>query len=332
MFPQEQPAPLRALLRRAAIAAALLVLVAALTWIGRSGYRDVDGSSITLLDALYYASVSITTTGYGDITPVSDAARAVTALIVTPARILFLIVLVGTTIELLTERFRAAHRESRWRNDVHDHVIIVGFGTKGRGALETLLAGGHATADRVIAVDTSPEAVAEAGAAGLPAILGDGTRTAVLRQARVDTARAVIVTCHRDDTATLVTLTARELNPSAVITAGVREAENAHLLRQSGASTVIVSSEASGRMLGLATASPGAVGVLEDLLVLGSGLDLVERPVDASELGGPPQATPETIPVALLRNGAHHSFRDERFQRSEAGDVVVCVHAPASSN
>jgi voltage-gated potassium channel len=310
----------------------LLVLVAALTWIGRSGYRDVDGSSITLLDALYYASVSITTTGYGDITPVSDGARAVTALVVTPARVLFLIVLVGTTIELLTERFRAARRESRWRNDVHNHVIIVGFGTKGRGALETLLAGGHTTSDQVIAIDTSPEAVAEAGAAGVPAILGDGTRTAVLRQARVDSARAVIVTCHRDDTATLVTLTARELNPRAVITAGVREAENAHLLRQSGASTVIVSSEASGRMLGLATAAPGAVGVLEDLLVLGSGMDLSERAADGSEVGGPPRSTFDTIPIALVRDGSTYSFREPQFQHVTAGDVVICVRAPSTDN
>ena len=86
---------------------------------------------MTLLDAIYYASVSVTTTGYGDITPVSSTAR-----IVTPVRILFLIVLVGTTIEVLTERFREALAVSAWRKRVHDHLIIVGHGTKGRGAVE----------------------------------------------------------------------------------------------------------------------------------------------------------------------------------------------------
>ena len=301
--------------------------MAAVTWIGRSGYRDVDGSSISLLDALYYASVTITTTGYGDITPVSSTARAVTAFLVTPARILFLIVLVGTTIELLTERFRAVYREDRWRKRVRDHVIIVGFGTKGRGALETLIAGGRAEPQDVVAIDTAPEAVADATAAGVVALLGDGTRTSVLKQAKVEGARAVIVTCHRDDTATLVTLTARELNPDAVIAAGVRESENAHLLRQSGASTVIVSSEASGRMLGLATDTPGTVSLLEDLLVAGSGLDLIERPVDPSEVGGAPRSTAETIPVAVVRDGESIPFHDPRFQRLEPVDVVVCLHA-----
>jgi voltage-gated potassium channel len=52
--------------------------------------------------------VSVTTTGYGDITPVTDAARLATILIVTPARILFLLLLLGTTIELLTERWRTS--------------------------------------------------------------------------------------------------------------------------------------------------------------------------------------------------------------------------------
>ena len=48
-------------------------------------------------------------------------------------------------------------------------------------------------------------------------------------------AAAVIVTCNRDDTATLITLTARELNPDATIVAAVKDSENAHLLRESGA-------------------------------------------------------------------------------------------------
>ena len=147
----------------------------------------------------------------------------------------------------------------------------------------------------------------------------------MLRQAKVDTARAVIVTCHRDDTATLVTLTARELNPTAVIAAGVRETENAHLLRQSGASTVIVSSEASGRMLGLATDAPSAVGVLEDLLIMGSGLDLSERPAEASEIGGPPQATPGTIPIAIVRDGTSISFHDEPTSNGSRAAMSSCA-------
>ncbi len=327
LFPERATNPLRALLRRVGLAIGVLLLVAGLTWLGRDGYRDVDDSTITVLDAIYYASVTVTTTGYGDITPVSPGARAVTAFVVTPARILFLIILVGTTIELLTERFRDAVAQSRWRKRMDGHVIIVGFGTKGRGAFDTLMANGTATVDEIVAIDSSADAIAEARAAGVVAIYGDATRTNVLRQAKAHTASAVIVTCHRDDTATLVTLTARELNPTAMIAAAVRETENAHLLRQSGATTVIVSSEASGRMLGMATSSVASVELLEDLLVAGRGLELVERAPQPAEVGGPPRADGDTLPLALIRGGVPVPFNDPRFGHVEADDTIVCIVA-----
>lgn len=316
--------PRRALVGRLGIAVGILLFIAALTWIGRSGYRDIDGSGITILDAVYYASVTATTTGYGDITPVSSAARAVTAFLVTPARILFLIVLVGTTIEVLTERFRDAVAESRWRRRVRDHVIVVGYGTKGRGAVQTLVANEISKED-IVVIDQHGDALAAARGDGLTAIAGDATRTEVLEEARVDLARAVIVACNRDDTATLVTLTARELNASARISASVRESENAHLLRESGAGTVIVSSEAAGRLLAMSTSAPRAVSVLEDLLVAGQGIDIIERPVAESEVGGPPTVTGLGVPVAVIRGDERLPFDHSAFGQLERDDVIVCI-------
>jgi voltage-gated potassium channel len=157
-------------------------------------------------------------------------------------------------------------------------------------------------------------------------IIADATRTATWRQARLDRARAVVVTCNRDDTATLVTLTARELNERVLISVAVREAENAHLLSQSGATTVVLSSEAAGRLVGMATQTPAAIGVLEDLLVAGEGLELTERAADADELGGPPRAERAAgIPIAVIRAGRRICFDDPGFQRLEPGDVVVSL-------
>ena len=322
-IPRRQSDPLVALARRMAVALGLLLLVTLLTWFGRAGYRDADGGPVTLLDALYYASVTVTTTGYGDVTPVSPTARAVTTFVVTPAPVLFLIVLVGTTIEVLTERYREALAESRWRRSVSNHVIIVGFGAKGRGAVETLLANGTSQPREIVVIDTDERALAEARAAGFTTVLGDGTRTAVLRQARVHDARAVIVTPFRDDTATLATLTARELNPTATVVAAVREAENAHLLHQSGADSVVVSSEAAGRLLGLATDQPNTIGVLEDLLQAGTGLKLVEGAVPAGDVGGPPTMLERMLPIAVVRDGRRIAFDHDDFLETQPGDVVI---------
>ena len=103
-MPDPTISPLLALLRRLAIALGALVLTALIVYFGRDGYRTPTATgAIGLADAFYYATVSVSTTGYGDIVPVSDTARLITTIVVTPLRLIFLITFVGTTR-------RAAHR------------------------------------------------------------------------------------------------------------------------------------------------------------------------------------------------------------------------------
>ena len=135
--------PLGRIGRRLLLALALITLVAVLTYVERDGFADPEDGSISVLDAFYYSTVTVTTTGYGDIRPVSDGARLATTLLVTPARVLFLIVLVGTTLEILAERTRVAYRLAKWRKGLTGHTIVCGYGTKGRTAISTLLGQGY---------------------------------------------------------------------------------------------------------------------------------------------------------------------------------------------
>ena len=135
-------------------------------------------------------------------------------------------------------------------------------------------------------------------------------------------ARVIVVASARDDTAVLVTLTARQLNPTATIQAAARESENVPLLRQSGADHVIVTSEAAGRLLGVSTNQPNVSEVIEDLLVQGSGLDLVEREVRPEEVGGPLSALPEPA-LALVRDGHTLPYDHNACAHLEPGDRVI---------
>ena len=72
-----------------------------------------------------------------------DSARLLTTLVITPTRVLFLILLVGTTVELLAARTRAGYRERHWRKGLKDHVIVCGFGTKGRSAVQAMIGSGN---------------------------------------------------------------------------------------------------------------------------------------------------------------------------------------------
>ena len=321
-LPQREPHPLERLGWRVAVAVALIVLVAACAWFGRDGYVDAAGDEVSLLDAFYYATVSITTTGYGDVRPESDGARLITTIVVTPARILFLILLVGTTVELLTERTRQAYRLDRWRRGLRDHVIVCGYGTKGRAALHTIIARGT-KADDIVVIDRDPDARHEAQASGAAAIAGDATRSEVLEAAGVRAARSVVVASDRDDTSVLITLTVRELNPEAAIVAAVREVENVHLLKQSGADSVIASSGAAGRLMGIATSAPQLVAVLEDLLSVGEGLDVVERTLQPGQGGTLAQASEGRPVLAIIRDGETLRFDDPRCAQVGPGDCLL---------
>lgn len=325
-LPGDPTGPLARIGRRMLLALSMIVFVALITYFGRDGYIDPEDGVVSLLDSFYYSTVTVTTTGYGDILPVTDGARLATTLLVTPARVLFLIVLVGTTLEILAERTRVAYRVARWRRTLKDHTIVCGYGTKGRAAVATLMAQGT-DADQIIVIDRKAEARTHANAAGLAAINGDASSQEVLHEAEVKSARAVVVAVDRDDSAVLIALTARELAPETMIAASVREEENVHLLHQSGADSVIASSGTAGRLLGMATHTPGVATVLEDLLAVGEGLDIVQHGVTSEEAGPIEDLHDEGPVVAVVRGGELLRFDDERASTVAAGDLLIRVYS-----
>ena len=323
LLPEPATSPSQQVRRRFVLALLVMVVTIAVVYIGRDGYRDNAHDHLDLLGAAYYATVTLSTTGYGDITPVSDSARIVNILLITPLRVLFLIILVGTTLEVLTTRTRRLWRIKHWRADVDQHVVVVGYGTKGRHAVETLLLKG-VRRDRIVVVDPQPGAVRAANEDGLVGILGDATRTEVLRRAEVERAAQIIIGTQRDDTAVLVTLTARQLNKQATVVVAVREDENAPLLRQSGATVVVSSSSSAGRMLGVSTLSPHAGAVLDDLLTAGDGLDMIDRPVTAAETGRAPRDCDDLV-VSVVRGNRRLAYTDPEAAVLKATDRIIAI-------
>ena len=327
-LPHGDASPQVAVLQRILLAMALLTLSAFVVYLDRDGYRDANGDGISLLDAFYYTTVSLTTTGYGDIAPMTPQARLVNILVITPMRVLFLIILVGTTLAVLTERTREEWRLQKWRRKVRSHTVVVGYGTKGRSAVRALISDGT-DAEQIVVIDPDAGQVAEANNAGITAIHGDATRREVLELAEVHEAARVIVAAQRDDTAVLVTLTVRQLNAGANVIVAVRESENAPLLVQSGANSVVVSSEAAGRLLGLSATSPAAGEVFEDLLVPHNDLEMIERDLLPGEAGRPARDSTDLV-VAVVRDGGIHRFGTPGASRLESGDRIVAIrHAAA---
>ncbi|MDT5251891.1 MAG: voltage-gated potassium channel [Mycobacterium sp.] len=322
-IPESRISPFRAISKRVLIALLALLFAVITVYLGRDGYTDVRGMPLSFLDCVYFATVSLTTTGYGDVTPYSEFARLINIVIITPLRILFLVVLVGTTLQVLTERSRQAWKIQRWRSRVRNHTVVVGYGTKGKTAVAAIRDDDTVSCD-VVVVDTDQAALDHAAAADLVTVRGDATRSDVLRLASAQHASAIIVATGRDDTAVLVTLTAREVSPNAKIVASIREAENQHLLKQSGADSVVVSSETAGRLLGVATTMPSVVEMIDDLLTPARGFAIAERDVEQTELGGSPRHLPDIV-LGVVRDGHLLRVDAPEVDAIEVGDRLLYV-------
>ncbi len=318
--------PLWELTRRMLLAIAILGFTVALVYFDRDGYRDANDPptyAVDLVDAIYYTTVTLSTTGYGDIAPVSSGARLINAFVITPLRIAFLVLLIGTTIEVLATQGRELFRVARWRKSMAEHVVVIGYGTKGRSAVETLVNNGL-DKEAIVVVDPSSTALGEAHADGFAVVTGDATRREVLRRAGVAKASQVIITTDRDDSTVLSTLNVRQLNPNAYVVAAVRESDNVALVRQSGADSVVTSSDAVGRLLGLSTLSPTLGEVMEDLLTYGEGLEVAERDLLVPEVGKAPQSLPDQV-IAVVRDGQVHRYFDPAVTQLVRGDRLVVV-------
>lgn len=209
---------------------------------------------------------------------------------------------------------------------MNDHTVIIGYGVKGRSAARSLVDAG-VPATSIVVVSPDRTAVDEAARDGFVGVIGDARREEVLIDAAVERASRIVVATNEDDTSILVTLTARRLSPHATIVAAVRESQNAEILRQSGANTVIPTAESAGRLMGLSLMSSTAGEIMEDLLDSGGGLEVTERDITRDELGKSPMDLDAhgQIVLAVIRDGTSHRFDTNGIRRLETGDRLVVI-------
>ncbi|MDI3314974.1 MAG: NAD-binding protein [Mycobacterium sp.] len=175
--------------------AAVLTLLAGSTILLRFTYQRPPG--MTWVDALYFSTETITTTGYGDYSFLHQptwlrlfAAMMMFAGVTTTA------LLVAFIADLLLSRrfLRSAGR--RRVHHLRNHIIVVGLSALGMRVVTDLTTAGYDVA--VIERDENNRFLESLAELDVPVIFGDATLDSTLEAARVDRARAVAVLT-RDD-------------------------------------------------------------------------------------------------------------------------------------
>ncbi|MBN8841214.1 MAG: potassium channel family protein, partial [Sphingomonadales bacterium] len=220
---RQQRQPRRAPLRRAnrwpiwldvvmrlGVAFLLIAIVVLVHWSDRDGLRDSHDGAVSFLDVVYFTMISITTTGFGDIAPVSDRSRLFEAVIVTPIRIAVLFIFIGTAYRFVLKQTWEKWCMARIQAKLTDHIVVLGYGVSGGEAVRELIARGTDPA-QIVVVDGARHRVEAAEDMGCNVLEGDASNDDTLLDIRVGRARSVLVSAGRDDTSILIVLTVRHL-------------------------------------------------------------------------------------------------------------------------
>lgn len=332
--PETKP---RALLKRAArlpvwadvavrlgIAFFLIGVVILIHWFDRDGLIDHQDGHVSFLDVIYFTMISVTTTGFGDIAPVSDRSRLIESVVVTPVRVAVIFIFVGTAYSFVLKRTWEKWQMSRIQQRLTGHIVVLGFGTSGSEAVRELVARGT-DPSCIVVIDQHEASLVLAESMGCNVLNADATRDETLRDVHIDRACSVIVSAGRDDTSILMVLTIRHLAPDVPISVVVRAADNELLARQAGANTVINPVSFAGLLLAGSCQGPHTSSYLADLASSSGRVVLVERMVRPDEIGLPLKDIGDGVGVRIYRNGKPYGFWDEESASLCAGDLIVVI-------
>ncbi|HYL60048.1 MAG TPA: potassium channel protein [Candidatus Acidoferrales bacterium] len=261
--------------RRFMIAVAGIVLLLA---VGTAGYMAIEGMS--LLDALFMSVITISTVGFEEVQPLGPSGKVFTiVLIVTGVGTAFYLLAVAA--ELLIEgQLREFIGSSTMQRKIHQlegHVIVCGFGRFGRVVTEELLR------HRVEVVVIDPDATLEAELAKIGAlhVTASALDDAVLEDAGIRAARAIVVVTGSDADNVYIALSAREKNPALKIHARGETEAGLRRLRLAGADQVVSAYQRGGMRIAATILRPAVVDFLE-LATPGHGdeIDLEEIEVE----------------------------------------------------
>jgi len=312
----------KALALRAGAAISLIVVAFLLLWFDRDGLKDNIDDHLSFTDVIYFTMITITTVGYGDIVPVSERARLIDAFLITPIRLFVWLIFLGTAYNFLFQRSWDKWRMAMIQKNLHDHIIVAGYGSSGCKAVAELIARGTDPAN-IVVIDKSAETLATVSPIDLATLEGDATRDQVLKAARIDRARALMVAAGRDDTSILIVLTARHMSERLAISVTIREADNEDLAKQAGANTVINPVSFAGLLLAGSTHGPHIAEYIADLAANDGRVALSERLVRPEEVGKPMSAITTGVGVRLYRDGAPHGCWEAAAAALEPGDLLV---------
>ena len=243
---------------------------------GVAGYMIIEGYNP--VDALYMTVITISTVGFREVHPLSNAGKIFTAVYII-FNLVFFAYLVSTVAQYIFEgelnvifrRIMTSREVSRLKN----HIILCGFGRNGRRAAMEL----SNSKKRFVVIEKEEISLEKYPGADkkFNFIIGDATQDEVLKMAGIERANTIITTLPKDSENVFITLTARELNPEIKIISRASDENVEKKLHRAGADYVVMPDALGGYHMANIVTKPFIVEFVELLSGFGESDFVLEE-------------------------------------------------------
>lgn len=309
--------------------------ILAMLLIGTVGFMLVEHYSA--FDAFYMTLITISTVGYQEVHPLSQAGRVFNSFVIFFGVSTMFFAIGGVTqtaIELELNQYFGKRRIRNMIDKLKDHYIVCGFGRVGRGAAEELRSAGVP----FVIVDSDEDRVTQAIKEGMLAALADATRDSTLREAGIDQARGLIATLASDADNLFVVLSAKTLNPALKVTVRVDAEESEAKMQRAGADNVFAPYSITGHRMAQSMLRPHVAQFIDLTTTdmnLNVGIEQLRVPENSQfahttlaqmqirrELG--------VIVLAIRKANGSMEFNPEADSKITGGDFLIAMGEPGN--
>lgn len=238
-------------------------------------------------DAVYWSVITISTVGYGDVTPITMEGRLATLFLVLGG---FSVIAFFTSIvtTALTERMTIIKEEKTISeaNRLKEFIIICGFGRVGKVLSDELVK----INQKFIIIDPDESILEYAKSKNYLAVKGDATNVSLLDDVGIRSrATSIVATTNSDAVNLSIILASRSLNPDINIIARANNLQSKNKLTIAGADEVVISNEIAALVASEYIGQSVAFEAIDDILLESEGatMDEVEILENSAFIGHP---------------------------------------------
>ncbi|WP_457568002.1 potassium channel family protein [Desulfurobacterium sp.] len=240
----------------------IIILITGVVFFSTLGIMAIEKWSF--FDSLWHVIITISTVGYGEIHPLTEAGRIFTMVVIIIA---FSVYAYGaSTIAYMIfegdlKKYFALKRLEKMISQMKNHTIVCGLGRTGLAAIQEL----HKEHIPFVVVEKEHEKVNRALETfhNMRYIVGDATNDEILLKAGIKSAANLIITTSNDSDNLFITLSAKNLNPRVKVVARASEESSIPKLKMAGADEVISPNTIGGIRMASIAIRPNVVSFLD---------------------------------------------------------------------